>query len=264
MKKRMSVLALCLILAFSLAVPAAATSSTAGKVQRDKETMTSANMPTEGLKVSSLNEDGTITYACQLTEDVTDYITLYYKDDGNIDVTICEGNLYDVLTIQKNGPVLFNGKPLIISSDEEVEADEDGIMPLAGSTYTYSSNAFPGTAGKYTGAASTHNNPNIFFGKIVRYMTGYAIGFGIMSQICPGSAADAGSICGDIGVALKSKLEETADNSNTLSYKVTSRGVPGNNTFLSYRQFAGTYYTNAKYTGKSIYKIFYEKRESLT
>ena len=264
MKKRMSVLALCLILAFSLAVPAAATSSTAGKVQHDKQTMAFANMPTEGLKVSSLNKDGTITYSCQLTEDVTDYITLYYKDDGSVDVDVREGDFHDVLTIQKNGTVLLDGKAPHAIYDGETPADENGIMPMAGSTYIYSNTPFPGTAGKYTGTASNHDRYSVTLEKAIRYMTGWAIGFWIGYYLCPGEANQVAEVCAEVGLRLRGIVEETADNSSALSYRVKSKGVPGNNTFLSYRQFAGTYYAKAGYSGKGVYKVFYEKRESLT
>ena len=95
-------------------------------------------------------------------------------------------------------------------------------------------------------------------------MTDYAIGFGIATYLFPSSASQAAEACANIGLSLKSKAEQLADNSNALSYKVTAYGRSGNNTFTFYRKYAGTYYVKPNYTGGTVVKDIYELRTTLS
>ena len=265
MKKRFLSLVLALCMGASLVVPAAAADGTSTKVKEDMEAMRSANLFVDGMTVSEKHEDGTSTYAYHLTEEVTDYITPSYGEDGSMTIDIVEGDCHDVILIKADGTSFLNGVKL----ERPEPSDVDGmlnteIMPLVAFDYAYSNKPFPGTtAAEYNVGPMAHNNPNVYLGKAIRYLAGYAIGYAIATYLFPVSPNFAGEKCAEIGLALKTKAEEMADNTNTVSYKVTSYGRMGNDTFKFYKKFVGTYYTRTNYKGASIYKNLYELRTTL-
>lgn len=261
LKKQFISLIMALCLSFSLAIPIAASESINEKICRDMRIMSSARLFTDGMTVSSVNGDGTITYEYPLTQDVSDYVTLYYKDNGNVDVEVIEDDCRDVITLEQSGRVLINGKefPATLLGNQNV------AQPNVAFSYSYSPTPFKGTYdSQYNVGPVNYNSRSVLFDKAIRYLTGYAIGFGIATYLFPGSASQAAEVCANIGLSLKTKAEQLADDSNALSYKVTAYGRSGNDTFTFYRKYAGTYYTRANYNGDTVYKSLYEKRSTLS
>lgn len=264
MKSRILTMLMVLVLSFSLAIPVAAGDSTSEKVRRDIEVMSNARLFTEGMTVSSVNPDGTITYQYELTDEVTDYITPHYKDNGDVDVDIVEGTCHDVITLKQDGRVFINGKEMGPMTMMD-ETDKEVIVPKVAFNYVYSLTPFKGTSSsQYNVGPVTHKSPNVLFDKAIRYLTGYAIGFGIATYLFPDRAATAADILGQIGLSMKSRAEALADNSNALSYKVTEYGRAGNDTFIFYRKYAGTYYLRTNYKGDVTRQDLYEKRTTLS
>ena len=264
MKKKFLSLVMALCLSLSLAIPIAASESINEKINHDINTMAKAGLFVEGMTVSSINSDGTRTYAYPLTEDVTDYITPHYNDDGSIVVDVVERNCHDIITLEANGHVLINGQSLA-NTTVNSQNTRDTITPKVAFNYAYSATPFKGTtSSQYNVGPAPYNSRSVRFDKALRFMTGYAIGFGIATYLFPSSASQAAEVCAKIGLALKTKAEELADESNALSYKVTSYGRAGNDTFTFYKKYAGTYYTKANYKGGIIYKDLYELRTTLS
>lgn len=265
MKKRFLSLVLALCMGASLVVPAAAADGTSTKVKEDMEAMRSANLFVDGMTVSEKHEDGTITYAYPITEEVTDYITPSHNEDGSMTIDVVEEERHDVIVIKADGTSFLNGVEMEKSANSAImETGNAGIEPLVAFDYAYSNKPFPGTsASQYNVGPTSHNNQNVYVGKFIRLATSYAIGWAIATYLFPISVEFAAERCAEIGLSLQTKAEEMADDSNALSYRVTSYGRAGNDTFKFYKKFAGTFYTRTGYKGASVYKTLYELRTTL-
>lgn len=182
-------------------------------------------------------------------------------------IDIVEEERHDVIVINADGSSYLNGVEIGNPARKDMFSEEKNgaIAPLVAFNYAYSYTPFKGTyASEYNIGPTTHNNKNVYVGKLIRLATGYAIGWAIATYLFPVSKEFAAERCAEIGLSLQTKAEEMADDSNALSYKVTSYGRSGNDTFKFYKKFAGSFYTRTNYAGSSIYKTLYELRTTLS
>lgn len=278
MKKRMIFLTLVLCIVSSLVVPAYAVTdnSIASKVDRDMKSMQEAFFNTDAITVYSV-EDGIITYAYKLTEDVTDYVTVRHYDDGSAVLEVWEEDRHNVLTVLGDGKLLFDGQPLKISYPDgdttnmpfgycDFKDSQEPSKAPGRFSYQYSYKAFPGTSGYYSTTANVVSNPNIQLSKKIREETGAIIGSALAAAIFPGNelAEKASSkIFSEIGARLRSRAEAVAEEGNKLSYKSYTYSCSKSTSFDLYRKFRNLYYTNANFqdkSGKPLEEVFYEYR----
>lgn len=269
MKKRFGISTLALILACSLAIPAGAAMANApmsNKIESDMNSMASAYLNTDAMSVSSFNEDGTVTYAYAVTDEVISYVTVRDGEDGSVVMDIQEGTRRDVITIDADGAMWVNDLKIEVTAPAvEVSAvgTDSIIMPLVATQYRYSTSPFLGTSSSYTKYGWAYSNPNVPLGKAIRQMTAAAIGAILATYLAPG---DAGvmetlvSVSTTIAADIRSKAEQTADDSRNLSYKITVYTHPQSNSFDNYLKHSGTYYTQKSYNGSPSAKTFYEYR----
>lgn len=269
MKKRLLTLTLALAMALSLVVPAyAANNSINSKIAQDMATMDDVYFCTDNVSVYSI-QDGSIVYAYQLTEDVADYVSVQYNDDGSSVIDVWEKDRHDILTLLNDGTLYVNDQKITSpASTVSATGSESDLMPMVAFQYSYSFSPFAGTtASQYNVGATSQNKANIPLSKQIRKSTGAAIGALLAANFFPGNtqaASAASAICAQIGESIRSKAEEVASTSSALSYKLTVTGHPNNDTFKFYRKYAGNYYLGTNYTGTPTYKTFYELRTTLS
>lgn len=172
MKKRMisSILTLCI--AVSLVLPVyAADNSVSSKIDQDMEAMRNAFFNVKAITVHSV-DNGIITYAYKLTDDVTDYVRVQHCDDGSAVLNVWEEDRNNTLTVLENGTLLFDGKPLKISYSTSSFTTLESPSPINSINaeisrapgrfrYYYSRTPFPGTAGYFSSEYNLISNPNI-------------------------------------------------------------------------------------------------------
>lgn len=270
MKKRLIVLGLTLAIASSLVVPAyASNNSTNVQVERDMEAMKNAFLNVDAISVSSVNEDGLITYAYELTKEVTDFITVRWNEDGSALLDIWEEDRNDTITVLTDGTLLFDGEYMSFSSVDSIDnpgaiGGDDGIMASGRFEYYFSSMPHLGTPSSYTVGPSTTSNPNVAFSEEIRKKTGAVIGAALAAELFPGNAAAANKLSdlfGELGVQLRSRAEAQASNSNMLSYKASIYGHPQSDSFKTYRRYYNRYYIGPNYIDPTpTVEVFYEYR----
>lgn len=269
MKKRIITLSMAICLAFSLSVPVfAANSSLSTQVDQDMAAMSNAYFNVDAITVSSINEDGTITYLYQLTEDVFDYVTVSWTAAGDALLNIKEDNRHNVITVLADGTLLFDGAPLntagtVIESDDQAVLNP-GIMLRKKTEYYFSTLPHIGTPSSYTSGPSVFKNPCITFTKKLREETGALIGSAIATSLFPGNALAekaVSEICSRIGAKIRSRAEATADANNKLSYISSLYGHPQSDTFEIFLRYYNKFYSGANYVDKNpMTEIFYEHR----
>ncbi len=277
MKKRMisSILTLCI--AVSLVLPVyAADNSVSSKIDQDMEAMRNAFFNVKAITVHSV-DNGIITYAYKLTDDVTDYVRVQHCDDGSAVLNVWEEDRNNTLTVLENGTLLFDGKPLKISYSTSSFTTLESPSPINSINaeisrapgrfrYYYSRTPFPGTAGYFSSEYNLISNPNIELTKKIREETGAIIGAALAASLFPGNplAEEACSqIFAEIGARLRSRAEARAEESKCLSYRTHIYSCSKSISFDLYRRFYNIYYTNPNYYDKyddPVEETFFEYR----
>lgn len=262
MRKRMISVSLVLCLAISLAVPAyAAENSVSSKMEKDYEAMEAVYIDLDSVSVHS-TENGVITYAYQLGEHYTDYITIQHNDDGSSILDIRENDCHNTMTVLNDGTILIDGEKLVPPVVYSSVSPE--IMPRVAFSYAYSSTPFGNTtASQYNVGTYTQNCPSIPLANQLKKIAASVVGTLLANAFFPGNpVAKVASkkVCKEIADKLKSKAATIAEAVNALSFKMTISGHPNNDSFTFYRQYSGKYYFHNAYLGDPLYHTFYELR----
>lgn len=263
MKKRTLSMALALCLALSLAVPAyAADNSVASTMEKDYAAMSAVFIDLEQVFVYS-TEGGIITYAYQISDQYTDYITVQHNNDGSAILNIREGDCYNTMTVAANGTIYIDGEE--VTSDNVSSTAPPTITPRVAFSYIYRTTPFANTtASQYNVGTYYQNCSDIGLAQSIRTVTATVLGTLLAAKFFPGNATmqqAATTVCRGIANQLKAKGETIAGTINAISYKMRIDGHPNNDSFNFYRKYTGTYYFGKNYSG-TVYRAapFYEAR----
>lgn len=101
-------------------------------VSEDLELLKKANL-TSQVDIFDISDNGEITYAMPITEEVTDYITVREEDTGDLILNISEGDIQNTLVYKKNGEIILDGHKVELvpqSTEEEVETLNEEFVSL--------------------------------------------------------------------------------------------------------------------------------------
>lgn len=129
----------------------------ADEIYRDLEMIDSLGLNIEQIVNATVNADEMIQYDLELTDTITDTITVEKRDDAII-MNAVEGENENELIIQDDGAIYLDGKRIVIEEDEEnLECKDDldyenssniNITQSTGGWYWYESGKAPDLAKK--------------------------------------------------------------------------------------------------------------------
>lgn len=211
----------------------------------------------------SVQMDSSILY--KITYDETSELAQIKKnDEGDITLTVENGNLHDTITIEHSGKLFldnkevsfdnFNEKNTTYSSDDEID-----VASQYGHGSIYKTSPIKGKSSEYTTKVKTIKNPSVKTNKVIKKMTISAIATIIKNslQLCMPETLPV-TVISTAAKHVKSAAEANAPTSEYLSYSLTKYAYKNNTKLDKYYKYTGNYYPKKNYAGKKCPHTFYE------